>query len=97
MRPMITWDERKRLRNFQDHGIDLSDLDGFFDGELLTLEDVREAYGETRFQSVGYLNGVPLFVVWAPRGGDDLPHVISARRAVKHEEQAWHGRYSKRH
>ena len=41
---MITWDEHKRLRNLADHGIDLEDLDGFFDGELLTMEDVREPY-----------------------------------------------------
>ena len=46
---MITWDEHKRLRNLADHGVDLDDLDGFFDGELLTMEDVREAYGEVRF------------------------------------------------
>jgi uncharacterized DUF497 family protein len=26
----------------------------------------------------------------------DVPHVISARKAVKHEEQAWHWRYLKR-
>jgi uncharacterized protein len=93
---MITWDEHKRLRNLADHGVDLDDLDGVFDGELLTMEDAREAYGEVRFQSVGIFQSVPLFVVWAPRGGDDVPHVISARKAVKHEEQAWHWRYSKR-
>jgi uncharacterized DUF497 family protein len=47
---MITWDEHKRLRNLADHGIDLEDLDGFFDGELLTMEDLREPYGEVRFR-----------------------------------------------
>jgi uncharacterized protein len=93
---VITWDEHKRLRNLADHGVDLEDLDGFFDSELLTMEDMREPYGEVRFQSVGIFQGLPLFVVWAPRGGDDIPHVISARKAVKHEEQAWHWRYSKR-
>jgi uncharacterized DUF497 family protein len=95
--PLITWDPHKRLRNLSDHGIDLDDLDRFFDGELFTIEDLREPYGETRFQSIGAFNGVLLLVVWAPRGGDDVPHVISARKAVKHEEQAWQGRYAKRH
>ena len=47
---VITWDEHKRLRNLADHGVDLDDLDGFFNGELLTMEDVREAYGEVRFR-----------------------------------------------
>jgi uncharacterized protein len=93
---MITWDDHKRSRNLADHGIDLEDLDGFFDGELLTMEDLREPYGEVRFQSVGFFGGLPLFVVWAPRGGDDIPHVISARKAGKHEKKAWHGRYCKR-
>ena len=60
------------------------------------MEDVREAYGEVRFQSVGVFEGVPLFVVWVPRGGDDIPHVILARKAVKHEEQAWYRRYPRR-
>ena len=31
-----TWDERKRRRNLKDHGIDFADLEGFFDGDLLT-------------------------------------------------------------
>lgn len=60
---MITWDETKRRRNFLDHGIDFADLDGFFDGDLLTREDVRSAYGERRFQSIGMFNGVALFAV----------------------------------
>jgi len=93
---MITWDAHKRLRNLLDHEIDLADLDSLFDGELLTLEDGRAAYGERRFQSIGVFEGVALFVVWAPRGVDDMPHVISARKAVKHEEQAWYWRHSKR-
>src|ERR1700739_3665240 len=56
-----TWDEAKRDRNIKDHGIDFADLEGFFDGDLVTREDTRLAYGEPRFQSVGVFNGVPLF------------------------------------
>jgi len=50
---MNTWDEAKRRRNLQDHGIDFFDLEGFFSGDLLTREDTREAYGERRYQSIG--------------------------------------------
>jgi len=53
-----TWDEAKRQQNLQDQGIDFADLDGFFDGDLLTREDVRETYGEVRYQSIGVFNGV---------------------------------------
>jgi uncharacterized DUF497 family protein len=91
---VITWNEAKRLANFRDHQVDFAGLGKFFDGELLTREDTRSAYGETRFQSIGAVNSVVLFVVWTPRGAcDDAVHVISARKAGKHEAQAWYRRY----
>lgn len=92
-----TWDERKRRTNLKDHGIDFADLEGFFDGDLLTREDTREAYGEELYQSVGVFNGVPLFVVWTPHDDEgNMTHLISARKADNHEYKAWFARYSKR-
>lgn len=94
---MNTWDSRKRDKNLKDHGIDFADLDGFFDGDLLTREDTRQNYPEQRFQSIGFFNGVALFVVWTPRGADsDAAHLISARKAEKHEYKTWHSHYQKR-
>jgi len=93
---MITWDESKRQVNLDQHGIDFADLGPFFDGDLLTREDVRDAYNECRFQSIGVIYGVALFVVWTPRGkAGDKPHLISARKAVGHEQRAWSQRYRK--
>ena len=94
---MITWDETKRRRNLKDHGIDFADLEDFFGRNLLTREDLRDAYGERRYQSVGMFNGVALFVVWTPRGEEgDIPHLISARKAENHEEKSWARYYRKR-
>jgi uncharacterized protein len=91
---MNTWDNAKREINLAVHGVDFADLEGFFDGDLLTREDTREAYFEQRLQSIGMFNGVALFVVWTPRGEDgDTPHLISARKAVNHEYKAWQSRY----
>jgi uncharacterized DUF497 family protein len=78
------------------HGVDFADLAPFFDSDLLAREDVRDTYNECRFQSIGVIFGVALFVVWTPRGkAGDEPHLISARRAVGHEERAWSQRYRK--
>jgi len=89
-------DERKRRQNLKDHGIDFGDLEEFFDGDLLTREDKRQAYGEMRVQSVGMMNDVAVFVVWTPRGEHgDTAHFISARKAEKHEYKAWLARYAK--
>ena len=85
---MITYDEAKRQANIIKHGIDIAELSGFFDGIILTREDNREAYGEFRFQSVGWHRVDMLFVVWTTNE-DDWPHIISARRAEKHEREAW--------
>ena len=62
MTGMNTWDEAKCRRNLKDHGIDFADLNAFFSGDLLTREDLRDAYGEPRYQSIGMFNGVGLFV-----------------------------------
>jgi uncharacterized DUF497 family protein len=94
---MNTWGEAKRLLNLAEHGVDFAGLEGFFDGDLLTREDTRMAYGEQRFQSVGVFSGVALFVVWTPRGEyGDTAHLISARKAESHEEKSWYQRYRKR-
>jgi uncharacterized DUF497 family protein len=60
---VITFDKTKRKANIAKRGIDLATLSGFFDGDLLPREDAREAYGELRFQSVGWYAGEMLFVV----------------------------------
>jgi len=54
---MNTWEESKRALNWDDHGIDFADLDGFFLGDLLTREDTRYDYGELRLQSLGWFKG----------------------------------------
>jgi uncharacterized DUF497 family protein len=93
----VTWDEHKRLRNLEAHGVDFAGLLGFLDGDLLTAEDKREAYGELRFRSTGVVNEAILSVTWAIRGSDGATaHIISARRSTRHETQAWIQRYSKR-
>jgi len=88
MLAMNTWNEAKRCRKLNDHGINFEDLEAFFSGNLLKREDVRNAYGEPHYQSSGMVNGVGLFVLWTPRGEDgDIPHIISATKAENHETQ----------
>ena len=58
-----------------------------FDAPLATEEDRREAYGEQRLQSLGLFYGVVVFVVWVDRPA--APHLISVRKATRHEEQRY--------
>ena len=84
---MITWDEPKRQANIKQHGIDFAGCEPIFDYPMVTVEDRREAYGKQRLQSLGFLNGCVVFVVWVDR--QDAAHLISVRAATKHETRTY--------
>jgi len=88
---MISYDEAKRIQNLAKHGIDFAAAAAFFDGYTICHEDTRDAYGEKRFQSLGLLGGVVVFVVHTARGETD--HIISIRKAQKHEESIFWKNY----
>ncbi|WP_020559035.1 BrnT family toxin [Thiofilum flexile] len=84
---MATWNEAKRLSNLEEHGIDFNDLDEVFEFPMLTIEDDRRAYGEQRLQSLAWLRGRVVFMVWVDRELD--VHIISCREATKHETKQY--------
>ena len=84
---MVIYDESKRQTNIGKHGIDFVDSASIFEGFTITREDGRDGYGELRLQTLGLLAGVVVFVVHTPRC--DVDHVISIRKAEKHEERIY--------
>lgn len=50
--------------------------------------DTRADYGEERFIAIGLMFGIEVVVIYTPRG-DDLIRLISARKATRHERQAY--------
>ncbi len=50
----ITFDQRKRDATFTERGLAFEDAAVVFEGETLTVEDRRSAYGEARYQTVGF-------------------------------------------
>lgn len=80
----FTWDERKRKTNLRDHGFDFADATLVFEGLTTTYEDDRFRYGEQRFVTLGLLNGVAVSIVHLE--SRTRIHVISFRRATRHEE-----------
>lgn len=89
--PMVTYDEAKRQANLKNHGFDFIGSDVVFEGFTVCREDRRDAYGEMRLQSLGLWNGVVVFVVHTPR--HDGEHIISIRKAEKHEERIYWQHY----
>ena len=83
---MFTWDEAKRQANIRKHEIDFDDCGEVFDGPTVSDEDMREHFGEYRMRSFGILRGTVVLVVWTPRDNDTI-HLISARKADRHEQK----------
>jgi uncharacterized protein len=80
---MPTWTEAKRAINIKAHSLDFVGCDEVFDSPILTWEDARLAYGEQRINLLGWLQGRVVHMTYTERG--DEPHIISLRKADKHE------------
>ncbi len=87
----ITFDKAKRDATFAGRGLAFEDAARVFAGDTITTEDRRFAYGEPRFQTVGFLEGRMVMVVWTPR--DAARHVISMRKCNAREKTIYQKRF----
>jgi hypothetical protein len=86
----ITFDPIKRDATLKKRDLDFADAAIVFAGRTYTKRDVRFDYGEARFQTIGFLAGRMVMVVWTPRG--EARHVISMRKCNEREQQAYQNR-----
>lgn len=56
-------------------------------GRNMTVVDDRRDYGETRYSTVGYLDGRMVFVIWTERNG--VARIISMRHANARERKIY--------
>jgi uncharacterized protein len=82
----ITYDPAKRAKTLKERDLDFEDAIHVFAGPHFTIEDDRQDYGETRWQTIGRLNERMVMVVWTPRGEDDR-HVFSMRKCNDREQE----------
>ena len=77
------WDENKRLRNLDKHGIDFQDAEQFFDSNPMCFHDVRQDYGEERFIAFGTIEGRLIMTAYTYR--EETIRIISMRKANARE------------
>lgn len=85
----ITFDEQKRLLTIEKRGLDFARAEELFDGVESTMEDNRQDYGETRYNTFGFLDERLVVLTWTAR--DKTRRVISLRKANEREKE-WFGR-----
>ena len=70
------WDEEKRRRNLDEHGVDFRDAALIFENAVVEAEDRRSDYGEIRVRALGHVDDDYYLVVYTWRG--DNRRIISA-------------------
>jgi len=75
----ILWDEPKRLTNLETRGLDFAHLDIEFFANSTVLQAKNR-----RLKAIGFLDGLPLAVIFKPLGGEAVS-IISMRIASRKE------------
>jgi uncharacterized DUF497 family protein len=76
----------------RERGIDFRDARHVFASRTLDREDDRADYGEVRMQTVDYLAGRMVMVVWTPRG-KATRRIISMRKCNAKEQKRYLQRF----
>jgi uncharacterized DUF497 family protein len=88
----FTWDERKNLINRQKHGISFETAVLVFDDILQVSKPERTVDGETRWQTIGMVNGIHVLLVAhsvLESGDEETIRIISARKATPRERRVY--------
>lgn len=80
----IEFDPEKRDRTLHERGLDFARASEVFTDRHLTLEDARRNYQESRYITIGTLDGRLVVIVWTPRG--KARRIISMRKANEREQ-----------
>lgn len=82
------WDPAKAKANLGKHDVAFEGaVRVFLDPNRLEMEDDREDYDETRWYTIGMVEGVVLAVVYTE--GDDTCRIVSARKATRQERKKY--------
>ncbi|MCL2442959.1 MAG: BrnT family toxin [Treponema sp.] len=89
------WDESKNRKNLKKHGVDFNDaVRAWYDPDRLDFFDEKHSTDEVRWIFLGAVAGVVLFVV-ETEPDQDTVRIISARKALKHEQEVYYANRKK--
>ncbi len=81
------WDEAKRQKTWQKHGLDFARCNEVFSGPTYEYADNRRDYGEDRSVAIGFLDGNLVAIVFTERAAKT--RIISMRPANKQENRKY--------
>jgi uncharacterized protein len=84
----FVWDETKNRANLRKHKISFEIAANVFEGPMLIGRDECEDYEEARFIGVGMVDQRFVVVIYSESEAD-VVRIISARKALRHEREAF--------
>lgn len=81
------YDEDKRRKNIEKHGIDLLYGALIFDGPTVENPDTRQDYGEDRITAIGLVENTCIVTVYVQRG--DVIRLISTRKGGRRDRRKY--------
>ncbi|WP_119303827.1 BrnT family toxin [Dongia deserti] len=88
----FTWDPRKDAANRQKHGVSFELASRVFDDpNHISIQDRHEG-GEERWQTIGLIGPIAIFMVahtYEEDDGEEVVRIISARKATKAERRRY--------
>jgi uncharacterized protein len=85
---IFEWDEKKRQQNIHKHAIDFADVPEIFKGPMLVSQDLRMDYFENRWIGIGMMKKNVVVIVFT-EPSENIIRIITARKALKHEEKTY--------
>ena len=81
---MLTWDEKKRIANLKNHGIDFAEVGDVFNHFMDTEPDIGHEY---RLKSLCWLKDRIVVLIWIEE--ENYTRIISCREATKYETRIY--------
>jgi uncharacterized DUF497 family protein len=85
-KPRIVWDEHKRSKNIERHGIDMTDLELFEWETAVAFEAHSGKRGEKRYKAIGFIGDRLVAFVYSLLGTEAIS-AISVRPASRSERR----------
>jgi len=83
----IEFDPQKRFQTLLERRLDFARAGEVFSRTTHTFQDLRQNYSESRFITLGFLDGRLTVVVWTPR--ESRKRIISMRNANERENKEY--------
>ena len=89
----FAWNERKNRANKRKHRVSFETARMVFDDPYHLTRQDREVDGETRWQTIGIVNGVHVllvaYIVLENEDGEEIIRIPSARKATRGERSVY--------